>query len=556
MLEYGELRFAFNEGDFAQRVEQAAVKLDFVRQGLDEESWRTFWSSPSTARSPSPAPPSASTSTRTGRSLSGRPIAASCIGFAASSSAAPGSTSGSRRASSTSSSTSDPVLRVCPAGPRLGADRALRRSLPGGTWPTAARRSQFRAARARNRRGPAPPGRTRPARQPRSPDARPRASRSRAKPPGPSSNRLLGDGQVGRQLKAVTEVVAQLLASLHSPLGSVPHHRRDREADVYGVAATIASRSCASRPPANGPHARGGCRLPRRRRKRRRRRRAGRGLEDSLCLARAGANPASGPAGRWDGMSSLAAAPRARARHSPASRPTRRGTAFCSRARPPRPPACAARRGARISARPWSSRRQVIQPVRSAWAGSTPSLAMTTGQASASCLMRRRTSQARVRSPRRPDELSRRCAAVRGEEPQPGPAQQHVGDAAGLLVASGNHRLGKQIGVAGDDRLRQLRGLQARSRTAARRVAVAEGELGTDRPPALRASRSGPRRHPDGISSVLHSASRLALDEAIDDLSRHPPEGGQLAAGDRQHPDEVSYSSALREMSTDSSGRR
>jgi len=34
VLEYGELRFAFNEGDFAQRIEQAAVKLDFVDQGL------------------------------------------------------------------------------------------------------------------------------------------------------------------------------------------------------------------------------------------------------------------------------------------------------------------------------------------------------------------------------------------------------------------------------------------------------------------------------------------------------------------------------------------
>ena len=30
VLEYGELRFSFNEEDFAQRVEQAAVKLDFV----------------------------------------------------------------------------------------------------------------------------------------------------------------------------------------------------------------------------------------------------------------------------------------------------------------------------------------------------------------------------------------------------------------------------------------------------------------------------------------------------------------------------------------------
>jgi hypothetical protein len=37
VLEYGELRFAFNERDFAQRVEQAAVKLDFVRQGLSAD---------------------------------------------------------------------------------------------------------------------------------------------------------------------------------------------------------------------------------------------------------------------------------------------------------------------------------------------------------------------------------------------------------------------------------------------------------------------------------------------------------------------------------------
>ena len=37
VLEYGELRFTFNEEDFRQRVEQAAVKLDFVEQGLSEE---------------------------------------------------------------------------------------------------------------------------------------------------------------------------------------------------------------------------------------------------------------------------------------------------------------------------------------------------------------------------------------------------------------------------------------------------------------------------------------------------------------------------------------
>ncbi len=37
VLEYGELRFSFNEQDFGQRVEQAAVKLDFVHQGLSHE---------------------------------------------------------------------------------------------------------------------------------------------------------------------------------------------------------------------------------------------------------------------------------------------------------------------------------------------------------------------------------------------------------------------------------------------------------------------------------------------------------------------------------------
>ena len=37
VLEYGELRFSFNERDFAQRVEQAAAKLDFVDIGLEPD---------------------------------------------------------------------------------------------------------------------------------------------------------------------------------------------------------------------------------------------------------------------------------------------------------------------------------------------------------------------------------------------------------------------------------------------------------------------------------------------------------------------------------------
>ena len=35
VLEYGELRFTFNERDFTERVEQAAVKLEFVDGPLD-----------------------------------------------------------------------------------------------------------------------------------------------------------------------------------------------------------------------------------------------------------------------------------------------------------------------------------------------------------------------------------------------------------------------------------------------------------------------------------------------------------------------------------------
>ena len=37
VLEYGELRFTFNERDFTERIEQAAIKLDFVGRPLDDE---------------------------------------------------------------------------------------------------------------------------------------------------------------------------------------------------------------------------------------------------------------------------------------------------------------------------------------------------------------------------------------------------------------------------------------------------------------------------------------------------------------------------------------
>ncbi len=37
VLEYGELRFTFNERDFTERVEQAAIKLGFVSGTLDDD---------------------------------------------------------------------------------------------------------------------------------------------------------------------------------------------------------------------------------------------------------------------------------------------------------------------------------------------------------------------------------------------------------------------------------------------------------------------------------------------------------------------------------------
>ena len=37
VLEYGELRFTFNERDFQERCEQAAIRLGFVRGRLDPQ---------------------------------------------------------------------------------------------------------------------------------------------------------------------------------------------------------------------------------------------------------------------------------------------------------------------------------------------------------------------------------------------------------------------------------------------------------------------------------------------------------------------------------------
>ena len=66
VLEYGELRFTFNERDFTERVEQAAAKLGFVPGPRGTTSARISSTSRSTARCPSRSPSWASTSTSAG----------------------------------------------------------------------------------------------------------------------------------------------------------------------------------------------------------------------------------------------------------------------------------------------------------------------------------------------------------------------------------------------------------------------------------------------------------------------------------------------------------
>ena len=126
VLEYGELRFTFNERDFAERVEQAAHKLGFVGRPAREHRARGPRQPHRQRRGPGPGVRrSASTSTTAGPSSSAPPSARSCTGCAGSCSAPPGWTSASRRASSTSSSTTHALLRLRPARARRRADRAL-----------------------------------------------------------------------------------------------------------------------------------------------------------------------------------------------------------------------------------------------------------------------------------------------------------------------------------------------------------------------------------------------------------------------------------------------
>ena len=130
VLEYGELRFSFNEQDFAQRVEQAAVKLDFVDQGLAPEELHDLLELAVNGEILEPTSALGEHINEHWTELVGPRTAASCIGCAAS---FPGawSISASRRASSTWSSTRHHAFGYVQPDRDAGADRAFPRALLG-----------------------------------------------------------------------------------------------------------------------------------------------------------------------------------------------------------------------------------------------------------------------------------------------------------------------------------------------------------------------------------------------------------------------------------------
>jgi hypothetical protein len=119
VLEYGELRFSFNERDFAQRVEQAAVKLDFVRQGLDEHELEDLLELAVNGEIREPCSP---------RSVEQEPRPLAAAPRLPGRLARPAGQGGRARHRFRRGHAD---VRLRPAGPRLGADRALRRALLG-----------------------------------------------------------------------------------------------------------------------------------------------------------------------------------------------------------------------------------------------------------------------------------------------------------------------------------------------------------------------------------------------------------------------------------------
>ena len=99
VLEYGELRFTFNEEDFSERCEQAAIKVGFVGGRLGEEELEDLVNLAVNGEISDPASALGSTSTTAGRSSSARPSARWCTGCAGWCFAGRGWTSASTRAS-------------------------------------------------------------------------------------------------------------------------------------------------------------------------------------------------------------------------------------------------------------------------------------------------------------------------------------------------------------------------------------------------------------------------------------------------------------------------
>ena len=170
-----------------------------------------------------------------------------------------------------------------------------------------------------------------------------------------------------------------------------------------------------------------------------------------------------------------------------------------------------------------------------------PSSAAAAGHASASCLTRRRDQPS---SPPSTSATGRTAAGVaqlrRRQEPQPGAAQQHVGDAsAPARGAPRSTTSASRSGRPGTIGAASFGSSRASVEDRAGGVPVAEGELGERllADPVGRLQVLGARLHPErDLGRVAGRLAALALDQAVDGLLRHPPPGGQLAAGDRQHP--------------------
>ena len=93
VLEYGELRFTFNERDFTERVEQAAVKLGFVDGVLEETEREDLVNLAVNGEVSDPHSELGEHIHDCWGDLQGPPSARSCTGCAGWCSAAPGSTS-------------------------------------------------------------------------------------------------------------------------------------------------------------------------------------------------------------------------------------------------------------------------------------------------------------------------------------------------------------------------------------------------------------------------------------------------------------------------------